>query len=146
MARTKPSLMIQRNSRSGMPELKKERMISILIVDDTEAIAYLLTQFLGEITDEITIAKDGAEAVERIANAAESDQLFDVVLMDLHMPNVSGMEAARAIRERGIDVPLIAMTAGGFTARDCQNAGFDGYVTKPFDREKLVAYVSKFIR
>ena len=122
----------------------REQTISILIVDDTEAIVHLLSYFLGGITDEIDTASDGAEAVERVVNAVRSGEPYDVVLMDLQMPKMSGLEAAQEIRDRGIDVPLVAMTAAGLAAEDCREAGFDGYVTKPFDRQKLVAYISEF--
>ncbi len=139
--------MIQRLSPASISRLRqKESAISILIVDDTEAIVHLLTHFLGELADEIEIARDGEEAVTLVSEAADSGQPYDVVLMDLQMPRKSGFQAAREIRERGIDMPLIAMTAGRFGSDECANAGFDGYVSKPFDRRKLIAFVRGFVR
>lgn len=125
---------------------RKENAISILIVDDTESIVHLLTHFLAGLPGEIEIARDGEEAVALVADAIESDKPYDVVLMDLHMPNKSGMQAAKEIRDRGIDVPLIAMTAGRYSAKDCTDAGFDGYVAKPFYREHLVELIGEFVR
>lgn len=145
--RNSSSLMIQRLSLNPHLRLRrKEKAISILIVDDTDAIVHLLTHFLGELSDDIEIARDGDEAITLISNAAASDAPYDVVLMDLQMPNKSGLQAAREIRQRGINVPLIAMTAGRFAEQDCIAAGFDGFVTKPFDRNHLVKYVGEFVR
>jgi CheY-like chemotaxis protein len=115
-------------------------------VDDTEPILHLLSRFLEDVADNIEFARDGTEAVEVITEADTADRPFDLVLMDLQMPHVSGLDAARKVRARGLDVPMIAMTAGGFDVRECAEAGFDGYVTKPFDRTRFLEFVADFLR
>ena len=106
--------MIQRICSEPLRSDPPPRPVSILIVDDTEPIVQLLTHFLDDIVDEIAVAHDGVEAVEAVIEAAAARRPFDLVLMDLQMPRLSGLDAARRIRARGIDVPLIAMTAGGY--------------------------------
>ncbi|WP_404305425.1 response regulator [Neorhodopirellula lusitana] len=138
--------MIHRLPSSLRSRLRpRENSISILIVDDTESIVHLLTHFLAGIADKIQVARDGEQAVELVSDASEADEPYDVVLMDLQMPNKSGLQAAKEIRDQGIDVPLIAMTAGGLPAEDCVKAGFNGYVTKPFDRKNLVKFITGFV-
>lgn len=124
---------------------RRETANSILIVDDTEFIVHLLAHFLGELADEIEVARDGGEAVSLIANSANSANHYDVVMMDLQMPVKSGLQAAREVRDRGIDIPMIAMSAGEFSVDQTSSAGFDGYASKPFDRSKLAEFVSDFI-
>ncbi|MEM1452028.1 MAG: ATP-binding protein [Planctomycetota bacterium] len=85
-----------------------------------------------------TFAMDGAEAIE----ACHNDE-FDLVLMDVHMPKVDGLEAARAIvDELGDNAPrIVALTADvvGLSRQDCIDAGMDGFLEKPFRMEALLA-------
>src|SRR6185312_11082739 len=95
-----------------------------------------------------TVVADGVAAVE--AWRAARDTPFDLVLMDVHMPNVDGLEAAQQIRtiesERGSPrTPIVALTANAF-AEDreaCLAAGMDGFLVKPLDRERLAAALDK---
>ncbi|WP_419188971.1 response regulator [Stieleria marina] len=121
-----------------------ENGIALLIVEDTEAIVFLLSHFLSGFCDDIAIARNGLEAVQKVVEATESATPFDVVLMDLQMPVMSGLQAAKELRSRGIDVPLVAMTAGAMEARECRKAGFDAYVAKPFDRRELIGIVKRW--
>ena len=73
---------------------------------------------------------------------------FDVVLMDVRMPQMDGLEATRRIRglegPRG-HVPVVALTAQAFTGQvqECRDAGMDGHVAKPFDMDTLIAAVAR---
>jgi two-component system, sensor histidine kinase and response regulator len=93
----------------------------------------------------VTVAPDGAQAVERIA--AEP---FDLVLMDVQMPVMDGIRATTLIRQEwsASQLPIIGMTAHAM-ARDrenCLSVGMNDYVTKPFDPEQLFAVLLKWIR
>lgn len=114
---------------------------SILIVEDTRAISFLLSQYLRGLADHIDIANDGHEAVRQVVRAEESHQPYDLILMDLQMPIMSGLEATLAIRNRGIQTPIVAMTAGDLDPQRCTKAGCDGYVLKPIDRLDFVRYL-----
>jgi CheY-like chemotaxis protein len=94
----------------------------------------------------VEVANNGREAV-----AALERGTFDVVLMDLQMPEMDGLEATAAIREKerasGGHVPIIAMTAHaikGFRDR-CAEAGMDDYITKPIDPEEMFKAVEKLV-
>lgn len=114
---------------------------SILIVEDTRAISFLLSQYLRNLADQIDIAHDGHEAVRQVVRANESNQPYDLILMDLQMPIMSGLEATLAIRNRGIHTPIVAMTAGDLDPQRCTDAGCDGYVLKPIDRLDFLRYL-----
>jgi CheY-like chemotaxis protein len=87
---------------------------------------------------QVTLAQDGAEAVARL-----EQETFDLVLMDLQMPGMSGLDATAVIRQReqttGGHVRIIAMTARAMASdrEQCLAAGMDGYLSKPIDRTLL---------
>jgi CheY-like chemotaxis protein len=84
------------------------------------------------------LAANGKEALEALARAS-----FDLVLMDVHMPDMDGIEATMAIREKekttGLHQPIIAMTALAMKGdrERCLAAGMDGYLSKPIDLQQL---------
>jgi CheY-like chemotaxis protein len=96
---------------------------------------------------------NGAAAIESFKAAQASGNSYDLVLMDVHMPEVDGMSATRAIRahEASVDTPktpIVALTAT-VTAEDraaCLAAGMDGFLTKPLDRERLLKALSKLTK
>jgi CheY-like chemotaxis protein len=94
-------------------------------------------------------AATGGDAVTAFVEARAAGTPFDVVLMDLHMPGMDGIEAARRIRAAETDgrrTPIIALTADAFPeSRDaCRAAGMDGFVTKPLDRQRLETALARF--
>jgi CheY-like chemotaxis protein len=90
----------------------------------------------------VSVASDGREAVE-----LASQQTFDLILMDVQMPNMDGFEATGVIRakERGTNrhLPIIALTAHAMAGdkERCLEAGMDGYVTKPLRRKALFSAI-----
>ena len=83
----------------------------------------------------VDIAETGRQAI-----SAAVDTHYDAILMDIHMPQTDGLEATRTLREQGIDIPIIAVSADALEERKTHatNAGCDGYVTKPIDFELLL--------
>jgi len=116
------------------------RPLRILLVEDGFINREVALGFLEIGNHQVSTAENGIEALE----ALES-QDFDVILMDVEMPEMDGMEASRIIREReagtGEHIPIIAMTAHAIDAyrERCTQAGMDGYVTKPIDPHDLFA-------
>ena len=118
------------------------RALHVLVVDDVLMNRDIASSFLHAAGHSVTGAGGGAEAV---AAAAATD--FDVVLMDVQMPEIDGLEATRRIRAlpnaRG-RVPIVALTAHAFTEQvaECRKAGMDSHLSKPFDPETLLAAVA----
>jgi signal transduction histidine kinase/DNA-binding response OmpR family regulator len=120
---------------------RRERALAILIAEDNEINALLAQATLGKLGHIPTVVADGISAVSAVATAQAAGAPYDLVLMDLHLPGMDGLEAAKKIRAlaEGGDVPIIALTANAF-AEDreaCRAAGMDGFIVKPFDRERL---------
>jgi signal transduction histidine kinase/DNA-binding NarL/FixJ family response regulator/HPt (histidine-containing phosphotransfer) domain-containing protein len=107
----------------------------VLVVDDSEHNRSLVRLLLEEVGLRCDEAENGRVAVERVA--AEP---FDLVLMDMQMPEMDGSTATRTLRDRGHTLPIVALTANvmkGFE-RELEEAGFSGYQTKPIDRDALM--------
>jgi two-component system, sensor histidine kinase and response regulator len=115
--------------------------LRILLVEDGWANQKLAAGLLKKWGHEITIANNGQEAVDAVLASAE--QPFDLVLMDVQMPIMDGLEATRRIRvleSAGVrHLPILAMTAHVKTGDEqrCLAAGMDGYLSKPIRREQL---------
>src|SRR6202022_4721420 len=101
----------------------------VLIVEDEPEMAGLLSRGLQEEQYEVSVARDGQAALE--LSAAEK---FDVILLDLMLPRINGLEVARQLRHREKETPVLMLTARD-SLSDVGNglaAGADDYLTKPF--------------
>jgi CheY-like chemotaxis protein/anti-sigma regulatory factor (Ser/Thr protein kinase) len=119
----------------------------VLLVDDNAVNLRLAGIMLERAGHRVTTANDGAAAVTAVAGRA-----FDVVLMDIQMPGMDGLEATRRIRalpdaDRAA-VPIVAVTANAMRgqAEECLRAGMNGHLAKPFDRPALLAVVERWAR
>jgi signal transduction histidine kinase/CheY-like chemotaxis protein len=120
--------------------------LSILVTEDNEINALLVRALLVKLGHRPTMAENGAAAIESLLAARAAGAPYDCVLMDLHMPGMDGLEATRRIRaieaEHGdARTPIVALTANvSADDRDaCLDAGMDGFLIKPLDRERLAA-------
>jgi CheY-like chemotaxis protein len=122
------------------------RGLSILVAEDNEINALLARALLVKLGHHPTMATTGAAAIELWLAARAAGTPYDRVLMDLHMPGMDGLEATRRIRTMETETdaprtPILALTANA-SAEDreaCLAAGMDGFLIKPFDRERLAA-------
>ncbi|MDQ4134723.1 MAG: ATP-binding protein, partial [Pseudomonadota bacterium] len=120
------------------PRLKiPARKLRILLVEDNHVNQRVAARILKRMGHEAALAADGVEAVAQVQARS-----YDVVLMDMQMPRMDGLEATRTIRAlpgAAARVPIVAMTANAFSSdRDaCFAAGMDDFVTKPVNRDKL---------
>ena len=114
----------------------------VLVAEDSQTNQMLIKLLLEKMGFEVTIVEGGVEAV----NAA-TGQAFDLILMDIQMPNMNGYEATRALRDKKVTTPVIALTANAMKgdAQKCASAGCDDYLAKPIDREKLVETIDKYV-
>jgi PAS domain S-box-containing protein len=124
--------------------------LSILVAEDNEINALLSRALLHKLGHRPTMARDGAAAVEAFLGAMTAGAPYDLVLMDVHMPEVDGIEATRRIREAEAAsgtarTAIIALTANAFGEdRDaCLAAGMDDFLVKPLDRERLAEALAR---
>ncbi|WP_299578477.1 response regulator [uncultured Sunxiuqinia sp.] len=117
-----------------------EDKLSILLVEDNVLNQRIVTFSLKKFNHDVTIANNGLEALERFQEAQ-----YDVILMDIMMPEMDGLEATVKIREienqnpQNLRTPIIALTANTMdNDRDkCLSYGMDEFMAKPFDIDKL---------
>lgn len=133
------------HDREGSDRPEGRGTLTVLLVDDSPAILSLLRGFLAAQGHRVRTAEDGAEALQAFA-----EELPDIVLMDVVMPNVDGIEATRRMRERagGRWVPVILMSALGAEADMIRGleAGADDYLPKPVHLAVLRAKIGAFQR
>ena len=125
--------------------------MKVLVVEDNELNLEIVTEVLRERGLLVTTAGNGQAAVGLFRDSAQGT--FDVILMDVHMPVMGGLEATRIIRamERADarTIPILALTANDFEEdiRQTREAGMNDHLTKPFDMEKIfsafAAYAGK---
>jgi CheY-like chemotaxis protein len=112
--------------------------LNILLVEDNLLNQILAKKVLTNWNWNVDVADNGLVAVKKLKNAS-----YDLILMDIQMPEMDGYEATRQIRKKAPpakrDVPIIAITAHAITgeAEKCYNAGMNDYITKPFDEKVL---------
>ena len=108
---------------------------SILVVEDNPVNQKLLVIFLEKAGFNVTVASNGQEAVDIIKNNRE----FNVIFMDIHMPVMDGVSATKLIREMGVELPIIALTAN-VIKEDVDKFlanGMNDYIAKPINFDKL---------
>jgi signal transduction histidine kinase/CheY-like chemotaxis protein len=119
--------------------------LKILLVEDTAVNQLVTVNILTKRKHRVTVASNGREVLEQLDR-----NHFDLILMDVQMPEMGGLETTRRIRERELEtgrhIPIIAMTAHALTGdREMTlEAGMDDYIAKPFDSRSLFAVIDRF--
>jgi CheY-like chemotaxis protein len=110
----------------------------LLLAEDNPVNQMLVVELLDMVGLQVTTAGNGAQAVEQVRKAD-----FDLVLMDVHMPEMDGLIATRRIRQlpQGRDIPILAMTASVLQQEQaaCYEAGMNAHLAKPIDPQALYA-------
>ncbi len=133
------STLRQRSAATGDPGMAERHPLRILLAEDNAVNQMLAGRLLGQLGYRMDVAGDGEEAIQAIER-----QPYDLVLMDVQMPNLDGLEATRQIVARwpAAERPrIVAMTANAMTEdrAACIEAGMEGYIAKPIRPAELVA-------
>ena len=139
--RQAPAIAPEAAPARRLPPLAGKR---VLLVEDEPINRRIVVEILRELALAIDTAGDGAEAVGKAG-----EQRYDLILMDVRMPGMDGLEAARQIRrgEPGPPVPIVALTADSLLQdrERCLAAGMNGFIAKPFDPDLLLATVRHWL-
>jgi PAS domain S-box-containing protein len=124
--------------------------LRVLLVEDNKVNQIVATRLLERSGHSVVVAADGREGLAALDSAAPGG--FDLILMDVQMPNLDGFEATAIIRsrERGTaqHIPIIALTANAMKGEEqrCLAAGMDGYLAKPFQPKDVFAAIARVLR
>ncbi len=115
---------------------------TILVAEDHEVNQQLFKTILENIGHEVDIASNGIEAVQ-----AAKNRRYDIIFMDVQMPEMNGYEATESIRSLGIDTPIVAVTASAQRGEEekCINVGMSGFLIKPFKKRDLLPVLDKWL-
>ncbi|WP_166300151.1 PAS domain-containing hybrid sensor histidine kinase/response regulator [Bradyrhizobium sp. 2S1] len=121
-----------------------DKGLSILVAEDNEINALLMRSLLTRLGHNVVITTNGEQAMESWLSATSAGTPYDLVLMDIQMPRLNGIETTKQIRaheagQSGRRTPILALTANTLVEDRyaCFEAGMDGFLIKPLDREKL---------
>jgi two-component system response regulator MprA len=112
---------------------------TVLVVDDDTSILDTVSSILSGEGYDVVSASSGQEALEAVAR-----KLPLLILLDMRMPVMDGWAVARALRGKGITVPIIVMTAAESARRWADEVGAEGYLAKPFGLDDLLTTVERF--
>jgi CheY-like chemotaxis protein len=115
----------------------------VLVAEDNAVNARLASRILAKAGHYVEVVSDGAAAEREVRNGN-----WDVVLMDLQMPVMDGLEATRRIRASGLDIPIIALTANAMRGdrECCLDAGMSDYLAKPLVAAEVLTKVDECLR
>lgn len=132
-----------------LPEPDKTSQARILVAEDHDVNQLLLCEMLDRLGYAHALACDGAEAVEMVAQAKQEGAQYDMVLMDIQMPEIDGIQATEIIRKQGISadiLPIVALTANAYSqdVEQCLAAGMQAHLAKPFSIRALDDILSEW--
>ncbi len=115
---------------------------TILVADDDRIDQIVIRSLLEKLGLDVTVTSSGGEALREALT-----QKYDLLFVDMLMPDADGCEVTREIRAKGLTVPIIALTGSIMKSdvQDCLAAGCDEHLAKPVDREKMVAVLSQYL-
>lgn len=128
----------------GIVEMVRAQRTRVLVVDDHEVNRFVAISLLRQLGCEVESVSSGQAAVEAVGKG-----VYDIILMDFHMPLMDGVQATEAIRALGGDrarIPIIAVTAdvSDEAKQNCLAAGMDTYITKPITKRDLMEILKAY--
>ena len=115
---------------------------TVLVVDDSQTNLMVISGYLSHLGLESVSAENGLEAIEKV-----KERSFDLILMDIHMPVMNGLEASVEIKKIAPSIPIVALSAAATTEekKSALAIGINDYITKPIDTDKLIATLTRYL-
>ncbi|KAK5552303.1 Histidine kinase osmosensor [Exophiala xenobiotica] len=127
--------------------VQKGRRVRVLVAEDNKVNQEVVLRMLRlEDVYDVTIAKDGQEAFDKVRESMHGGARFDLVFMDVQMPNLDGIQSTKLIREMGFSAPIVALTAFAEKSNEdeCMASGMDYFLAKPIRRPALKQVLKKY--
>ena len=128
-------------------QANKSGQLRVLVADDNSTNIEVVSRLLKlEDVYDVTIANDGQEALDLVKTNMDINQQFDVIFMDVQMPNLDGLQSTRLIRQMGYSAPIVALTAFSeeSNVKECIESGMNEFLSKPIRRPALKQVLKKF--
>jgi PAS domain S-box-containing protein len=138
----RPSSSTLRTAKTDYSDYQKEITdMSVLVVEDNALNRAVARAFLTRFNIIVTEAVDGLQALEIV-----DKRNFDLILMDIQMPTIDGIEVCNIIRSKKITTPIVALTANAQQSEKikCEKAGMNDYLIKPFKEEEILSVLAKY--
>ncbi len=140
--------LVDQMLEDATPPASEYAKLKVLVVDDNATNHLVVTSLLGSMVKEIEVAENGVEAIEALDDAEKLGAQFDVVLMDIHMPIMDGIEATLAIRgshKAYTNIPIVALTADPQyqQRRLCKNIGMNDALAKPIKLTEVLGALDR---
>ena len=133
-----------RQEEAPLPPTAAASAVRVLVVDDQPDIRFLTQEILRKAAVDVVTAVDGIEAIAQV-EATREERPYDMILLDMQMPKLSGYETAERLRKLGYDRPIVALTADamhGDMVR-CLESGCNEYLSKPINAQELLRVVRR---
>lgn len=118
----------------------KSDKLKVLVAEDNKTNQEVVLRMLKlEDVYDVSIAKDGQEALDKVKESMENHNPYDLIFMDVQMPNLDGIQSTRLIRQAGYSAPIVALTAYAeeSNVKECYESGMDYFLSKPIRRPQL---------
>lgn len=119
---------------------KRGDKVKVLVAEDNKTNQEVVLRMLKlEDVYDVTVAKDGQEALDKVKESMERQTPYNLIFMDVQMPNLDGLQSTRLIRQSGFSAPIVALTAYSEenNIRECYDSGMDFFLSKPIRRPAL---------
>jgi len=112
----------------------KQKNIMILLAEDEELYQEIISQYIDSIGFKMTVVNNGKQCINELMNKP-----YDLILMDIEMPEKNGLETTREIRKKGISIPIIAVTSNTWKEDEIKSlkSGMNDFLAKPFNAKTL---------
>lgn len=141
-----PDLISLTRPHEDAPHGERTLRCRVLVVDDRRDVRHISQHFLEKAGAIVSTAEDGKQGVDAAIAARDAGTPFDLIVMDMQMPNVDGLHATAQLRSAGVLHPIIALTADAMKGdrERCLAGGCDDYLSKPIDHNRLVRMVAHY--
>ncbi|KAA8612729.1 CheY CheY receiver [Pyrenophora tritici-repentis] len=135
-----PNSQVAAMKRVEAEATKRGAKVKVLVAEDNKTNQEVVLRMLKlEDVYDVTVAKDGQEALDRVMESMERQAPYNLIFMDVQMPNLDGLQSTRLIRQSGFSAPIVALTAYAeeSNVKECLESGMDFFLSKPIRRPAL---------